>query len=511
MPEAPPAAPDRHRDAGPEDRSDHRPDDRPRFGLDDQVASYDVVVVGAGPAGTAAAVRAAELGARVAVAEARRTGGTCVNTGCVPTRVLARTARFLREVRSSAEYGIGVGEPAVDWTRTVAQVRSVIGDVLAAKDDPGRLERLGVDLFLEGPARFVDPHTLELADSGRRLRGDTVILAVGGRSRRLPVPGAELAHVPEQVLDLPDVPARLAVIGAGNTGAQLVTNFSAFGSQVTLLEVAPRILMSADADIARVVRESFEADGVTVRTGIRTVTGLARTDDGAIDLGWVDDDGEHHETFDAVIMSTGWPAAIDGLGLDAAGVETDGPAIPVDAYLRTNVPHVYAAGDANQQAMLVQAAHVEAEAAAKHAVLGATRRSTHHLMPSGGFTDPDYAGVGLTEAQARERDEAVVVVTVPYAAMERPIIDGRDEGFLKLITDRRREVVLGAHAVGESAVEVIQAVTTAMAAGVDVSTLATVEFAYPTYSAIIGEAARELQGTDSRDGADRLDDVGTGA
>jgi pyruvate/2-oxoglutarate dehydrogenase complex dihydrolipoamide dehydrogenase (E3) component len=459
---------------------------------DETPATYDVLVIGAGPAGTAAAVRAAELGARVAVAEARRTGGTCVNTGCVPTRVMARTARFLREVRSAAEHGVDVEAPVVDWPRTVAKVRAVIDDVLAVKDDPGRLERLGVDLFLEGPARFVDPCTVELAGSGRRLRADAVILAVGGRSSRLPVPGAELAHVPEEVLDLPEVPGRLAVIGAGNTGAQLVTNFSAFGSQVTLLEVAPRILVSADADVARVVHDSFTADGVRVRTGIETVTGLTRTADGAIDLGWADDDGEHHDTFDAVIMSTGWPAAIDGLGLDAAGVETDGPAIPVDADLRTNVAHIYAVGDANQQAMLVQAAHVEAEAAAKHAVLGASRRTTHDLMPSGGFTDPDYAGVGLTEEQARERDPEVAVVSVPYADMERAIIDGRDEGFLKLVTDRRREVVLGAHAVGEHAVEVIQAVTTAMAAGVDVSTLATVEFAYPTYSAVIGEAAREL-------------------
>ncbi len=469
---------------------------------DDRPTAYEVLVIGAGPAGTAAAVRAAELGASVAVVEGDRTGGTCVNTGCVPTRVLAKAARFLRDVRSASSYGIDVGEAVVDWGRTVARVRQVIDEVQTAKDDPGRLSDLGVELFLEGRARFVDPHTVELADSGRRLRADTVILCVGGRSRRLPVPGAELAYVPEGILDLSEVPARLAVVGAGNTGAQLVTNFSAFGSQVALLEVAPRILMSTDEDIARVVHASFEDDGVRVRTGIETVTGLERVDGGAVRLGWVDDDGEHHEEFDAVIMSTGWPAATEGLGLEAAGVRTAGPAIPVDAYLRTNVPHIYAAGDANQQAMLVQAAHVEAEAAAKHAVLGATRRSDHVLLPSGGFTDPDYAGVGLTEARAREQDPGVVVATVRYAEMERPLIDGRDEGFLKLISDRRREVVLGAHAAGESAVEVIQAVTTAMAAGVHVSTLGTVEFAYPTYSAIIGEAARRLQGAGSRGGSD---------
>lgn len=453
---------------------------------------YDVLVVGAGPAGTAAAVRAAELGARVAVAEARRTGGTCVNTGCVPTRVLAKTARFVREVRSATAYGIEVPPPVVDWPATVARVRNVVERMHLLKDDPDRLERLGVDLFVEGPAAFVDPHTMRLADTGRQLRADSVVLCVGGRSRRLPVPGAELAVVPEQVLDLPSVPRRLAVIGAGNTGAQLVTIFDALGSRVTLLEMAPRILPGTDADVSRVVRDSFDAHAVQVRTGIGGVERLDRVEDG-IRLTWLDTDGQRSEVFDAVVMSTGWPAAVDGLALDNAGIRTKGPGIPVDDYLRTEVEHVFAAGDANQQAMLVQAAHTEAEAAAVNAVLGPTRRSPHDLLPSGGFTDPDYAGVGLTEEQARERDPEVVVATVPYVELERAVIDDREPGFLKLVADRRREVILGAHAAGESAVEVIQAVTTAMAAGVDVATLTRVEFAYPTYSAIIGVAARRLR------------------
>lgn len=458
---------------------------------DSDPTRYDVLVVGAGPAGTSAAVRAAELGARVGVLEASRTGGTCVNTGCVPTRVLAKTARLMREVRTASAYGISVAEQRIDWPTTVARVRSTVERVQAAKDDPHRLADHGIDLVLEGAAYFVDPHTMELA-SGRRVAAESIILCVGGRSRRLPVPGAELAIVPEQVLDLPDVPQRLAIIGAGNTGAQLVTVFSSFGSAVTLLDVAPRILAQADTSVSEVVHEAFVRQGVQVRPGISGVTSLERIDGGAVRLTWTEHDGEHCEDFDAVVMSTGWPTAMEGLGLQAAGVRTQGPGIPVDEYLRTNVEHIFAAGDSNQQAMLVQAAHSEAEAAAVNAVLGASRRSSHQLLPSGGFTDPDYAGVGLTEAQARERDPGCVVASVPFAYMERPIIDDREVGFLKLVADRRRELLLGAHAAGEQAVEVIQAVTTAMAAGVDVSTLARVEFAYPTYSAVIGVAARRL-------------------
>jgi pyruvate/2-oxoglutarate dehydrogenase complex dihydrolipoamide dehydrogenase (E3) component len=452
--------------------------------------SFDVVVIGAGPAGTAAALRAAELGASVAVLEAARTGGTCVNTGCVPTRVLAKTARLMRDVRTAGAYGITAGEPRIDWPATVARVRQRVDAVRAIKDEARRFEAAGIELVLEGRARFENDHTL-LLDSGRRVRGENVIVCVGGHSRRLPVPGAELATVPEHVLDLPELPARVAIIGAGNTGAQLVTVLNSFGSHVTLLDVAPRILMASDASISEAVATAFVEQGVAVHTGIETVAGLAEGPAGT-ELTWRAGGVDVMGSFDAVIMATGWPADLDDLGLENAGLTAERSAIPVDAYFRTAVPHIFAVGDANGRDMLVQAAVFEGEAAAENAVLDATRRTPHHLLPAGGFTDPDYAGVGLTQQQARERDELCIVVTVPYTALDRAVIDDRTRGFLTLISDRRRELILGAHAVGENAIEVVQSVTTAMAAGIDVSTLAGVKFAYPTYSAIIGLAARAL-------------------
>ena len=452
---------------------------------------FDVVVIGAGPAGTAAALRAAELGASVAIAEADRLGGTCVNTGCVPTRVLAKTARLMREVRTAGRYGIGVSEQRIDWLATVERVNTTVERVRSLKSEAGRFAAAGIELVLEGRARFTDAHTV-LLDSGRSLTATVFIVCVGGHSRRLPVPGAHLATVPEHVLQLPEVPTRLAVIGAGNTGAQLVTVFSAFGSQVTLLDVAPRILMASDESISTVVAQSFREQGVDVRCGIETIEGLALDSDGARTLVWREGGHPQSRTFDAVIMSTGWPADVDDLGLDTAGIVVERSAIPVDAYFRSVVPHIFAVGDANGRDMLVQAAQFEGEAAAENAVLDANRRTPHHLLPAGGFTDPDYAGVGLTEETARARDSLCVVVQVPYSELDRAVIDDRERGFLKLIADRRRELILGAHATGENAIEVIQSVTTAMAAGVDVSTLAKVRFAYPTYSAVIGLAARAL-------------------
>lgn len=455
---------------------------------------YDVAVIGAGPAGTAAALRAAELGARTVVLEAARVGGTCVNTGCVPTRVLAKTARLVREARDAAAAGVGVAAPVVDWASVVRRVGTRVDAVRSIKREPVRFAEAGVDLIEEGRARFADDRTL-VTDAGRRITADAIIVAVGGHSRRLPVPGAELATVPEHVLALPELPGRVAVIGGGNTGAQLVTVFDAFGSAVTLLDVAPRILTTSDADVSAAVAAAFVEQGVDVRTGIDGVDRLDPAEGGAITLSWREGGAPRSAVFDAVVMATGWPADVGDLGLEHAGIEAVRSSIPVDRYFRSAVPHVFAVGDANGRDMLVQAAQFEGEAAAENAVLAANRRTPHHLLPSGGFTDPDYAGVGLTEADARERDPQCVVVTVPYADLDRAVIDERERGFLKLIADRRRGLLLGAHAVGENAVEVIQAVTTAMAAGIDVGTLANVQFAYPTYSAVIGIAARAITRT----------------
>ncbi|WP_233197865.1 NAD(P)/FAD-dependent oxidoreductase [Cryobacterium sp. Y57] len=452
---------------------------------------FDVVVIGAGPAGTAAALRAAELGASVAVCESDRLGGTCVNTGCVPTRVLAKTARLMREIRTADAYGISVTERPIDWPATVARVQQTVDRVRVMKNEATRFADAGVELILEGRARFLDASTLSL-ESGRRVTAGAVLVCVGGHSRRLPVAGAELATVPEHVLDLPSVPARLAVIGGGNTGAQLVTTFRSFGSAVTLLDVASRVLATSDESVSQAVAQAFVEQGVSVRLGIDGIDGLQRARDGSITLTWRENGHESAGSFDVVIMATGWPADIGDLGLENAGVVTTSSSIPVDANFRSSVPHIFAVGDANGQDMLVQAAQFEGEAAAENAVLNANRRTPHHLLPSGGFTDPDYAGVGLTEVDARSRDELCVVTVVPYSVLDRAVIDDRQRGFLRLIADRRYEFILGAHAVGENAVEVIQSVTTAMAAGIDLATLANVRFAYPTYSAVIGLAARAL-------------------
>ncbi|WP_407343237.1 dihydrolipoyl dehydrogenase family protein [Pengzhenrongella phosphoraccumulans] len=460
--------------------------------------TYDVVVIGAGPAGVSAAVRAAELGARTVLVEAARVGGTCVNTGCVPTRLLARTVRVLRDARTAGDFGVEVPAANLVWARTAARVRAAIEEVHTAKDIASRLDAAGVHLITQGRARFIDPHTIELAGSGLRLSGAAFVIATGGSSRTLPIEGIELTTVAERIVDLDALPASVAIIGSGATGSQLATVFSGFGVAVTLLELADRVLPGADRDVSHAIEAAFIAVGVDVRTGIGGIRSVHELGDGRRRVVLTGPVGkiERHVDAELVVVCAGWPARLDGLGLAAAGVRTTRTSIPVDAHQRTNVAHIFVAGDADGEAQLVQAGEASGIVAATNAVVGARTgsylRTDHSVLPAGGFTDPDYGQVGLTEDQALARHPGALSATVPYARVDRAVIDQRTTGFLKLVSTPDNRRLLGAHAVGEEALEVIQAVAVAMAAGADVATLASMEFAYPTYTSIIGLAAAAL-------------------
>jgi pyruvate/2-oxoglutarate dehydrogenase complex dihydrolipoamide dehydrogenase (E3) component len=451
---------------------------------------FDLAVIGGGPAGVTAALRAAELGARVALVERDRPGGTCTDDGCAPTRVLAKAARLVRDAEQLADYGLSAPAPDLDIRALLAATQRTVYELHEKKQLAGHLERAGVHLVAgRGPARFTGSHRLTVADGGE-LDAERFIVAGGGHARRLPFPGADLALTHGDVWSMRTLPGSLAIVGAAATGAQLASIFAAFGTRVTLLELAPRLIPAEDADVAEALATAFAANGIEVITGIGGVERIER-DGRVLRLLYRAGDEAHAVVADTVILAVGWPGNLEDLGLDAAGVETERGYVTVDDTLRTSAEHIWAAGDITGRMMLVQSATHEGRIAAENALGTSARGLRHTIVAHGGFTDPEYGSVGLTEAAARA-DGEVIVGVVPYTDLDRAVIDRRTDGFCKLVVDRDTRRIVGAHVIGEQAVEVVQIAATAMAAEMPVERLAEVEFAYPTFTSIVGLAARQV-------------------
>jgi pyruvate/2-oxoglutarate dehydrogenase complex dihydrolipoamide dehydrogenase (E3) component len=454
---------------------------------------FEVVVIGGGPAGVTAALRARELGAEeVVLVERGNLGGVCTNDGCVPSRVLARAARLVRDAEQFAQYGLEGEPPTVNFVRLLNRTKHVVDTVHQKKQLRGHLEAAGVRVFdRAGVASFLDGHTLALGD-GRSVQGEKFILCMGGHARRIPFPGSEHALTHSDVWAMEGLPQSVVVVGGAATGCQLASVFAAYGSRVWLLDVAPRILAAEDEAVSDGVTEVFGRRGIEIDTGIGGVERIEK-ENGHLRLFYAKNDEARTLAAEAIVLAVGWPANVEELNLEAAGVETRrGGYVIVDDALRTSAPHIFAAGDITGRMMLVQSATQEGNLAAEQTVLGGDHSYRHTIVAHGGFTDPEYASVGLTESRARSEGHDCAVAVLPYAELDRGVIDGHTEGFCKLVVDSQSRHILGAHIVGEQAVEVVQIVATAMRAGMSVEQLADVEFAYPTFTAIVGIVARRI-------------------
>ncbi|HKY00614.1 MAG TPA: NAD(P)/FAD-dependent oxidoreductase [Steroidobacteraceae bacterium] len=454
-------------------------------------ASSDIVVIGAGPAGIVAALRAADLGAKTTLLSRGEFGGMAGNDGPVPVRTLAHAARLLRDAGQQARYGIRSAGTSLDYPALLGRVQEVVGAVGTRSSFRAQLESLGVRVLENaGSARFVDAHTVVTGDGGRHPAGKFIV-CTGGRSRKLPIPGFELTATHSDAWGLSAVPESMIVVGAGATGAQVASIFNAFGTRVQLFQAGPRILPTEDADVSAAVAEGFRAAGVAVHEDFGTIERFERAPAG-VRMAYRKDGATRTAAAALVVTAVGWVADTEELEPAAAGIALDERGfIRVDEHLRTSAQHVHAAGDAIGRVMLVPQAIQGGFIAATNAVRGPTLAAEPQAAPIGSFTEPEYAQVGLTESRARER-HAVVIGRIDFDATTRTIIDGRTEGFCKLVVDAATRRILGCHIVGERAVEIAQLAALAMSGAMTVDALARAPLSYPTYGAVLGRVAAQV-------------------
>jgi pyruvate/2-oxoglutarate dehydrogenase complex dihydrolipoamide dehydrogenase (E3) component len=448
---------------------------------------YDLVVIGAGTAGLVTAAGAAGLGARVALVERDLMGGDCLNVGCVPSKALIRAARAWADVTQAGEFGVRVPEGArVDFGAVMERMRRLRAS-LSATDSAARFRSLGVDVFF-GEGRFTGRDAVEVA--GRVLRFRRAVIATGARASIPPMPGlAEAGYLTnETVFDLTELPGRLAVIGAGPIGCELAQAFARFGAAVSLLDSERQILVREDRDAAARVEQALVRDGVHLVLG-STVKRVERAPGGECLLHVDAGGGSQTLAVDAMLVAVGRAPNVEGLGLKAAGVAFDRrTGVRVNERLQTTNPRIFAAGDVCSELKFTHNSDFQARVVIQNALfLGRARRSGL-VVPWCTYTDPEVARVGLSEAQAGERGIAVRTFVQELRDVDRAVLDGETEGFVKVHVREGTDTIVGATIVARHAGEMLPELTLAIVRGVGLGALASVIHAYPTQA----DAIRKL-------------------
>ena len=476
-----------------------------------QAQVFDLVVVGGGPGGYPAAIRAAQLGLKTALVEKERPGGVCLNWGCIPTKAMLRSAEVLETARHGAEYGVLADNVRLDYAAVLARKDRVVKSLTDGV--AGLLAASGVAVTI-GHARLTGPRTVEvvgvgdapLGPAGPRynappapdgapvstLEGRNLLLATGSTPAVLPIPGIDLPGVvtSDGAFLLEEVPRRIVIIGASAVGAEWATMFAAFGSEVTMVELLGRLLPAEDEDVGKALARSFARRGIKVETG-RTVTGIAPAGDQAPPLlvTVADPDGGNPREVEAdvVLVGVGRRPNTAELGLERAGVAT-GPRgwVEVDDRLRTGVPGVHAVGDVTGRVLLAHVASHQGLVAAG-VMAGHDERMDYRAVPAATFTHPEVASVGLTEAAAREEGHDVAVGRFPFSALGRAQTFGGVEGLVKVVAERDDGHVLGVHVIGPGASDLIPEGVLAMQLQATLADIAATIHAHPT----LGEGTME--------------------
>jgi pyruvate/2-oxoglutarate dehydrogenase complex dihydrolipoamide dehydrogenase (E3) component len=452
----------------------------------DPDGTYNLVVIGAGPAGLVAAAGAAGLGAKVALIEKGLMGGDCLNVGCVPSKTLVRAARAAHEARRAGAFGVKAGDVEVDFEAVMQRVREVRSGI-ASHDSARRYrDELGVDVHL-GAARFNGPHTVEVA--GKTLRFAKAVIATGARAAEIPIPGLKEAGylTNESVFNLRARPRRLAVIGTGPIGCELAQAFARLGSEVHLIDIAKQVLGREDADAAAIVGRSLEADGVQLHFEAKTA-GVERTAQGKR-LKLETPAGPRELEVDEILLGVGRSPNVEGLGLEAAGVGYGKQGISVDDHLQTSNPRIFAAGDVCMALKFTHAADFAARIVIQNALFpGKKRKLSSLLVPWCTYTDPEIAHVGLYEHEAAAKGLVLDTYIKRLADNDRAKAEGDAEGFVKVHTLKGSDKIVGATIVAAHAGEMIGELCLAIQNKLGLGAVASTILPYPTQAEAIRQA-----------------------
>jgi len=444
---------------------------------------YNLVVIGAGTAGLVTAAGGAGLGAKVALVERALMGGDCLNVGCVPSKALIRCARAFAEVRDAGRFGVRVPEGAtVDFIAVMELMRKLRSGI-SPNDSANRFRELGVDVFL-GNARFTGRDTVEVAET--TLRFAKACIATGARAASLPIPGlAETGYLTnETVFSLTELPPRLAVIGAGSIGCEMAQTFARFGSKVTLLEVGPHILGREDADAAGLVEKALLRDGADLRCSVNMEKVSGDRSNKFIHLR-----GHDGVAVDEVLIGVGRAPNVEGIGLDRAGVEFDTrQGVKVNDRLQTTNRNIFAAGDICSAYKFTHTADFAARIVIQNASFFGRAKASALTIPWCRYTDPEIAHVGMYVQDAEKRGIAVDTFTVELSDVDRAVLDGAAEGFLKVHVKRGTDKILGATLVASHAGEMISEITLAMVNGIGLGAFGKTIHPYPTQAEVFRKA-----------------------
>jgi glutathione reductase (NADPH) len=418
---------------------------------------FDLFTIGGGSGGVRASRFAAQYGARVAIAESDRFGGTCVNVGCIPKKLFSYAAHFRDDLEDARGYGWSVGEPAFDWPKLVAGKDKEVARLNAVYE---RLLAAAGAEILRGRAVIVDPHTVEVA--GRRWSTRHVLVATGSRPQVPDIPGKSLALTSDDVFRLERLPRRAIVVGGGYIAIEFASIFNGLGVQTTLAYRRHRLLREFDAELGTRLGEEMQKKGVMLHFGAEPVS-LERQPDGVLEVMY--GDGRHARA-ELVLFATGRVPNSKGLGLEAAGVKL-GPIgeVLVDAYSRSSVESIHAIGDVTNRINLTPVATAEGGALAKTLFGGEPMAPDHENVPTAVFANPNLATVGLSEEQARERHGAIEIYKTSFRSLKHALTSGEEKIFMKLVVESASGRVLGAHMIGPEAGEIIQGIAIAVKLG----------------------------------------------